>query len=208
MLLIGGSSGTGKTTVARALARHFGVSMLMTDDIRLAIQQTTSPEQHPAFHYFTTPATANRQTPEAIRDGLIAVSEAMVKALAIVIAHHTVVAGSGRVVIEGDNLLPRMMAARRFPELKYFFSGLVLTTDEVRSVFLYEPDKAAILANMHERGRGFGALTAAEQQTAARASWLHGQWLRAQCREHGLPVVFARPRDTVIARILQTIGET
>lgn len=205
VLLIGGSSGTGKTAVARALARHFGVSVLLTDDIRLAIQQTVTPEQHPAFHTLTTPEAANRLPPEAVRDAVIAVSEGMARALAIVIAHHVVIAGVGPIIIEGDNILPRTATQRCFPELHYF-SGLVLD-DEVRSVFLFEPDEAAILANMHERGRGFDALSASEQQTAARASWLHGNWRREQCAAYRTPLLLAQPRDTVIGRILQTLEE-
>ncbi len=205
MLLIGGSSATGKTTVARALARRYGVSLLLADDIRLAIQQTVTPAQHPAFHALTTPEAANRLPPEAVRDALIAVSEAMAKALAIVIAHHVAVRGVGPIIIEGDSIPPRIATQRRFPELRYF-SGLALT-DEVCAVFLYEPDEAVILDNMHERGRGFDALTEAEQQTAARASWLHGIWLREQCARYHLPVVLSRPRDTTIERALRAFAE-
>lgn len=205
VLLIGGSSGTGKTTVAHALARHFGVSVLLTDDRRLAIQQTVTLEQHPAFHALTTPEATNRLPPETVRDALIAVSEALAKALAIVIAHHVVVAGAGPIIIEGDNILPRTAVQRRFPEMRYF-TGLALN-DEVRSVFLFEPDEAAILANMHERGRGFDILTKDEQQTAARASWLHGNWLREQCAVHDAPIVLSRPRDTLIECILRTIQD-
>ncbi|MGI8855783.1 MAG: AAA family ATPase [Thermomicrobiales bacterium] len=205
VLLIGGSSGTGKTTVAHALARHYGVSLLLADDIRLAIQQTVTPAQHPAFHALTTPEAASRLPPEAVREALIAVSEAMAKALAIVIAHHVVVAGVGPVIIEGDTILPRTAVQRRFPDLRYF-SGLVLT-EEVRAIFLHEPDEAAILANMHERGRGFDALTEAEQQATVRASWLHGTWLREQCARYEVPVVLSRPRDTTIERALRAIDE-
>jgi 2-phosphoglycerate kinase len=206
VLLIGGSSATGKTTVARALARQYGVSLLLADDIRLAIQQTVTPAQHPASHALTTPKAANRLPPEAVRDALIAVSEAMSKALAIIIAHHVVVTGAGPIIIEGDALLPRTATQRRFPDLQYF-TGLTLR-DEVRSVFLFEPDEAVILANMHERGRGFDALTAAEQQTAARASRLHGVWLRDECANYRVPLITSRPCDTVIERIQEIIAGT
>ncbi len=51
VLLVGGSSATGKTTETRALAHHYRASLLQTDDIRMALQQMTTPEQHPALHY-------------------------------------------------------------------------------------------------------------------------------------------------------------
>jgi 2-phosphoglycerate kinase len=50
VLLLGGASGVGKTVLAHKLARHYGVSLLLVDDVRLAIQQVTTPEQHPALH--------------------------------------------------------------------------------------------------------------------------------------------------------------
>jgi 2-phosphoglycerate kinase len=50
VLLIGGSSGVGKTLVARELARHFGVSLILADDVRLALQEVTTPAQKPELH--------------------------------------------------------------------------------------------------------------------------------------------------------------
>ncbi len=38
VLLIGGASGNGKTTLAEDLGRHFGVPWLQVDDLRLALQ--------------------------------------------------------------------------------------------------------------------------------------------------------------------------
>ncbi len=52
VLLIGGSSAIGKTTIARSLGHRLGVSVIPADDIRLAIQQMISPAQQPALHYF------------------------------------------------------------------------------------------------------------------------------------------------------------
>ncbi len=69
--LIGGSSATGKTTLARRLARHYGLSVLQTDDVRMALQQMTTLEQHPALHYFITPPSVWNQPPEIVRDGQI-----------------------------------------------------------------------------------------------------------------------------------------
>jgi predicted kinase len=40
VLLIGGPSGVGKTTVARDLALRYGVSWLHVDDLRLALQRS------------------------------------------------------------------------------------------------------------------------------------------------------------------------
>ncbi|HEY3188606.1 MAG TPA: AAA family ATPase, partial [Solirubrobacteraceae bacterium] len=43
VLLIGGSSGVGKTTVAPELARRLGAAWLMVDDLRLALRRSGLP---------------------------------------------------------------------------------------------------------------------------------------------------------------------
>jgi hypothetical protein len=53
VLLIGGSSAVGKTIAAKALAQHFQVSLLLVDDIRLALQQVTLPNQQPILDSVT-----------------------------------------------------------------------------------------------------------------------------------------------------------
>ncbi len=40
VLLIGGSSGTGKTNLAKQLGQRFGISWLEVDDLRLALQRS------------------------------------------------------------------------------------------------------------------------------------------------------------------------
>ena len=199
VLLIGGSSGVGKTLVARALARRYDRSIVLLDDLRLALQHVTTPQSHPALHYFSATPDVWLHTPEENRDARIAVSEAMWRAVAIVMTHHIVVEGTGAVIIEGDDLLPRMAAQRHFPDLNYF-TGLTIT-DEVRAVIIHEPDEAAILANMRRRGRGFDELAEDVQEQVARASWLHGEWLRQEAERHGVPVVPSRPHQTLIERI-------
>jgi AAA+ superfamily predicted ATPase len=54
VLLLGGASGAGKTVLAQSFARHYGVSLLLVDDVRLALQQVATPKQQPALHYFLT----------------------------------------------------------------------------------------------------------------------------------------------------------
>jgi len=49
VLLIGGSSGVGKTVAARELANYLSLSLLLLDDVRLALQQATSSETNPAL---------------------------------------------------------------------------------------------------------------------------------------------------------------
>ncbi len=88
VLLIGGSSGVGKTGLTRMLARHLQLSVLLVDDIRLALQQITSPTEHPGLHVFASDEAAAQLSPEAFRDGLITAGEAIAPAIKMIAAHH------------------------------------------------------------------------------------------------------------------------
>jgi 2-phosphoglycerate kinase len=52
VVLLGGSSGVGKSVLAAALARRLGLSLLIADDICLVLQRTTSPAALPLLHRF------------------------------------------------------------------------------------------------------------------------------------------------------------
>lgn len=203
VLLIGGSSGVGKTVIAHALARKCEASVLLVDDIRLAIQQVTTPAQHPGLHVFVTGQSWTQRSPEQIRDGLIEVGTSLTPALKIIIAHHVAVPGAGRIILEGDGILPYLAAHHHLGDLKHF-CGLVLDR-EIRSVFLYEEDEQVLQQNLYARGRSFHDLTAEEQRVVTRGSWLYGRWLRNEAEANGLPVLPARPHDSLQQRILEAI---
>ncbi len=52
VLLIGGGSGVGKSTLAFQLARHFEVGLTEVDDFQRVLERMTTPEQYPAVHAF------------------------------------------------------------------------------------------------------------------------------------------------------------
>jgi 2-phosphoglycerate kinase len=204
VLLIGGGSGVGKTTLAQKLAKHFDISLILADDVRLAIQQVTTQASLPDLHLFDNDQAAAALSAEQLCQGLITVAQAMSPALKMIAAHHVVVAGVGSIILEGDNVLPAMAAQHEFKELKHFW-GLT-TQNEIRSVFLYEPEEAALLQNMRDRGRGFADLSPDEQHRLAHASWLFGQWIYEEARRYDLPVVEVRPWDTLLERVLEVVN--
>jgi len=206
ILAIGGSSGTGKTSASQEVAKRLGVSVLLVDDIRLALQQLTTPMEQPGLHFFSSAEQRGvwDYPPEYMRDGFITVGNAIAPALATIMAHHLVVSGVGPLVLEGDGILPQAVAQPRFSELRQFY-GLTLT-NEVRSVFLYEPDQRAILQNMLARGRAFQTLLPHQQHQLAHANWLYGEWLRQEAQHYQLSVIASRPWDTLIERILDVVG--
>ena len=85
VLLIGGSSGVGKTAVSRELAKHLSLSLLLLDDVRLALQQATSNETNPELHVFLNYETKQWRNSESIHADWITVGQAMVKPLNAII---------------------------------------------------------------------------------------------------------------------------
>lgn len=203
VLLIGGSSGIGKTTIAQMVGRHLGVSVLLADDVRLALQQTTTAEQHPDLHIFVSDQAAAQRSPEAVCDGLISLGKAMMPALKMIMAHHIVVSGVGPLIIEGDAIVPQLAAEHEYHELKHF--ALLRTTHEIRALFLFEPDEEAMFQNFLARGRGFETLAGEEQRRLVRASWLYGDWLRQRAAAYELPLLPVRPYATLLQRVLAVL---
>lgn len=171
VLLLGGTSGVGKTVLAERLGRRLGVSWLQVDDLRLALQYSgaTLPERTDALYVFERTPDVWRLPPETLRDALIAVGEVMTPAVEIVTLNHADTTAPA--VIEGDGILPALLAR---PSVQ-----ARLRDGRIRAVFLAEPDEEAILANVRRRGRYDPGRTDAELRTEARAKWLYGRWLAA-----------------------------
>ena len=199
-LLIGGPSGTGKSTVAKQIGRQFGASWLHVDDLRLALQWShaslPTPEETAALYFFEETPDVLRLPAERLRDGLIGVGRALSPALEKVIDNHIAIAEP--VVIEGDAILPSLFTR---PRLRAHVTG-----GHMQAIFVVEPEESAILANLLDRGRGIAGYTDAELRTRARAYWLYGHWLAEEARRHGLPVQEPRPWPTLPDRIVDAIG--
>ena len=195
VLLIGGSSGVGKTTIATQLAPRLGMTWSSADDVRLVLERMTTPEQQPALHFFFHQLA--QLAPDALAQHYQAVATIVSYALEIVVANH--VATAAPLLLEGDTITPAMAAQRQFANLD--------VAERVRTVFVVEADETLIVHNMLERGRGMPQLSREYSARMARFSWLHGQWLQHEALRYGLPVIAARPRENVIDRILATLSQ-
>ena len=195
VLLIGGHSAAGKTTVAAQIGRSLGMPWMMVDDLRLAFQRARVrlPEGTDALHFDKTP-NFWRRPPEELRDALIAVGEVMSAPLEVVVENH--VDQAAPIVIEGDGILPALLSQ----------PPLIERSAKVRAAFIIEPEESAILDNTLARGKGFVAgRTEAELRVDAHARWLFGQWLAQEAARYDLPVVEPRPWETLSERLFCVI---
>jgi 2-phosphoglycerate kinase len=185
VLLLGGASGVGKTQVSYRLAAALGLGITEVDDFQVILRRMTTPEQLPQLHFWDTHPDEARQLDEAqLLAHAQAVGREMAPALEAVIANHLTDGPS--LVLEGDFILPALAAQSEF-------AG-VSANGRVRAVFLYEDDEQQILCNYRAR-------TGEEQTRRARASWNYSEWLRAEAAQLRLPIVAARPWDTVLERV-------
>ena len=191
VLLLGGASGVGKTSVSYRLAHHFAVGLTEMDDFQNVLERMTTPKQQPALHYFRLhTAEVLRMDDEQMLAHTLSVADAMSVAMELVIANH--LATRAPVVLEGGFLLPSLA-------VRPAYDG-VLADGQVRAVFLYEEDEQQLLRNFRAR--------AGEDHRwprRARASWYDSEWLRREAERLGLVAVPARPWDTVLERVIAAL---
>lgn len=192
VLLIGGASGSGKTSVSYRLAHHFGVGITEADDIHLALMRMTTPKQYPAMHYWDTHPEAQHLPAEDILTLFLATCEQMIPAFEAVIANH--LETEVPFVFEGDYLLPALAAQKEFEGIP--------NDGRVRGLFLHEEDEEQFVRNYLQREPDRG-----RQEKRARVSWLHSQWLAQQANEVGGIVIPARPWETSMERVLESLRE-
>lgn len=189
VLLIGGASGTGKSSLSYPLAQHFSITVTELDDLHAAALSLTTAEQQPALHYWSTHPEAVEMSAVEMLDLHRAVCRVLEPALEAVVANH--VEAKTPIVLEGDYLLPEGAANL----MKTYPNGTV------RAVFLHEDDEAQLVRNFLAREPA-----ASEQPERARVSRLFGEWLKGECDRHGLTALPARPWGTLLERTLRAVG--
>jgi 2-phosphoglycerate kinase len=190
VLLIGGASGVGKTSISYRIAQHFGIGITEADDVHCALMAMTTPEEQPLLHLWDTNPEAHHWPAEKILDHFIQVCQQLMPAYEAVIANH--LESSVPLVLEGDYLLPALAVQAKF---KGFANN-----GRVRAIFLHEDNHEQIISNYQLREPGSG-----RQERRARVSWLFSQWLVQEVARVGGTVVHARPWATGFARVLDAL---
>lgn len=191
LLLIGGASGVGKSSVSYRLAQHFGVALIEVDDFQTVLQHMTTPEQFPALHFWDTHPDPRSLAPEVIFEQGKAIACELHPALELVIANH--LETDRPAVLDGDFLTPALMVQAAYAGCE--------NAGRVCGIVVDEPDEVQIVRNYGLREPGAG-----EQTQRARVSKLFGDWLKHDAERFGIQVVEARPWDTVFERVLDVLA--
>jgi 2-phosphoglycerate kinase len=191
VLLLGGASGVGKTSVSYRLARWFGVGITEVDDFQVLLERMTTPEQQPAIHFWRTHPAPDQLSADEIVTRALELGRTMTPGLEAVIANH--LETSTPMVLEGDFIHPALAAQASFVS--------EANGGRVRAVFMHEPDEQQLVANYLSREPRSGP-----QLKRARVSWQISRWLAQEATRYGLPVVTARPWDTVLERVVAAVS--
>ncbi len=183
VLLIGGASGMGKSSVAYELARLYKVNIIEVDDIFQAVKTMTTKEILPAIHYWSTGINWKDSGVSSNVKWLIDVSKEMTPGLKAIVDNH--IESDVPVIIEGDFIYPDFAASFKNPKVK--------------KVYIYEADKNQIIQNYLSREGG------ELQHFRADISAEYGDWLVDSCTKLGIKVIQAKPWDSVVGRIIESI---
>jgi 2-phosphoglycerate kinase len=192
-LLLGGDSGTGKSTIAADLARDLQLVHVRLDDLWVVARSLHGPDALPAIHAFVDPHVAlARPTEDALR-AFVDVMAALEPAIATTVRIH--LARDEPCVIEGICLSPALAARLR--------------DERSRAVFMVEDDPEAIWRTMTRRGDDdWLGLTSAERTAAVALGRRLDRWLRDECVRYDLPAVPARPWSDAAHRVLAAWAAT
>jgi 2-phosphoglycerate kinase len=197
VLLIGGSSCSGKTTLAESLAYRLHARYIDLDLFWIVLRRATSPEASPDLHLFDDDAIYGRHDPGELVEMYQRVSRVVCDAVEPVLAHHDII--GRRVIIEGCWLLPDFAAQERY-------AGRSLDRP-VRSLFIHEPSLEAMENRMRERSGGWiEAQSPESRQNHVQMQWQFGEALKERAAEFGLPVLESAPFESLETRALQVLS--
>jgi 2-phosphoglycerate kinase len=185
LFLVAGSAGSGKTTLAKALAAEFDAGWLQLDSLWLAMKVAVG-EGTAAYDVLDIDGRMRRadEEDEDVRAAHVAASGEVCRALPTVLpleldAHQ-------RLVVDGAWLLPS------------FVAGLSLPDVDVRAVYVVHRSESDVEEALIPR-RG-GLPLEDRHRLMNRRIYQYGAWLADEARLHDLPVVAALPFESLLER--------
>jgi len=183
VLLIGGASGTGKSTLAYEIAKFYGINVLEIDDITEALKSLTNKDILPNIHYWENGINWMDIGVDGNKNWLINVSKEISTALKAVVDRH--LEDNLPIIIEGDFISPELI--------------LSFDKEKVKSIFVIEPEKNQVLQNYFNREGG------ELQNYRAEISVEYGKWLKNECINLGINYIEPRPWDNLLNRAIEII---
>jgi 2-phosphoglycerate kinase len=194
IVMIGGPSATGKSTLAEALSPRFSLQHIDLDLFYIALREVVPPENAPVTLYPQDEEFWANPVDELVR-AYLELQEFIAAALEGVLA--SLVARRRPAVIEGTFLLPALAAKRTFKDVD---SG------DVRAVFLFEPDATEMDRRRRARQDPWSRVFSEPvMRNIAAMRHAHGLELKRQAEALGLPVLECLPFETLEERAVTAL---
>ncbi len=199
VILIGGPSGAGKTTLGAALARRLGITSLSVDDLVWATRAITTPTTHPglwAMNRMPWPAYFTDSSPATLQADTTRRHEATWPMVEAVIRKHAADDGAP-IVIDGWHIRPSYVAGLGLDNV---WATWIIPAQQV-----LEARERALMPTFYGRSSDPEKMLA---NFLARSRWFNGL-VQAEAGERGMRVLHQPgdvPVDALCDRVLEHLG--
>jgi 2-phosphoglycerate kinase len=200
VILIGGATGVGKSTIATQLAARLGiVRVVATDAIREVMRSMLSPELMPTLHTSSFQAdTALRELPSKSADALILGFREQTAAVSVginALIERAAMEGTS-IIIEGAHVVPGFFDLEAYGERIVAVPFLIGVEDEDRHMNHFAAREGAIASRPARRYlEGFENIRKLQR------------WTKSQALSHGVPMIPNYSFDQSIAAVIDLVME-
>jgi 2-phosphoglycerate kinase len=200
VILIGGATGVGKSTIATQLAARLGiVRVVATDAIREVMRSMLSPKLMPTLHTSSFHADeALLEPPSKAVDALIVGFREQTAAVSVgidALIERAATEGTS-IVIEGAHVVPGFFDVQTHAERILSVSFLIGVDDEERHLTHFASREGAVAARPAERyANGFDNIRKLQR------------YVKAQALAHGVPMIPNYSFDQSIAAVTDLVME-
>jgi 2-phosphoglycerate kinase len=200
VILIGGATGVGKSTMATQLAARLGiVRIVATDAVREVMRSMLSPELMPTLHTSSFQADrALREPPTRASDALIVGFREQTAAVSVginALIERAAMEGTS-IIIEGAHIVPGFFDIGSYTDRILAVPFVVDVADEERHMTHFAAREDAVAARPARRyAEGFPNIRRIQQ------------YVRDQALSHGVPVIANESFDQSIAAAIELVTE-
>jgi 2-phosphoglycerate kinase len=200
VILIGGATGVGKSTIATQLAARLGiVRVVATDAIREVMRSMLSPELMPTLHESSFHADlALREPPTKSADALIMGFREQTAAVAVginALIERAALEGTS-IIIEGAHVVPGFFDVETYAQRVVAVPFLIGVEDEERHMTHFASRENAVASRPAQRYReGFDNIRKLQK------------YVKSQALTHGVPMIPNYSFDQSIAAVIDLVME-
>lgn len=188
ILLLSGASGTGKTTAAYQLSKHYKINVVQVDDFQCLVENVTKESDYPVFHYWKNHFDeAAKQTMDKKLEIMISYANELSQLLELIVINH--LEENRPMILEGDFISPNLCnKLLHNPQIGSRIKCCILTENSTNQ----------ILNNYQIRE---GSI----QEDRAELSQKYNNWLIQEAKGSNISIVSSRPWNSVKKRIIKMI---